>query len=219
MPVNSALCVMECGYVSPEYSVALNTLVGAVLGFGAAVFAEPLRLWIYRPKLKLAFDESPGCRARTLEQGQIDGGPVPVYSTHEADYLRVKVINQKPSIAKNCRAYLVAIEQADKQGKFKPTLYIDSIPLPWACRAEEAYNPLDLPQGIVQFIDVISTRSISPEFRPEIKPFPFRYMELFQQHGKFRFTVQVSGENIEPVFIKVVFDWSGVWDKYEASQG
>ena len=205
--------------VSAESSAVLNTLVGAVLGFAAAVFAEPLKQWIYRPKLKLIFDEDPGCKARTPEQAQLQGGPRPVQSTHEADYIRVKVINTKPAIAKNCRAYLVAIEKADDSGNFKPTIYGDSIPLPWACRGEEAYGPLDLPRGIVQFVDVVSTRSVSKDFKPEIKPIPFRYIDLFREHGKFRFTVQVSGENIKPVSIKVVFNWSGIWDKYETSLG
>jgi hypothetical protein len=181
--------------MSPELSTVLNTLVGAVLGFAAAVFAEPLRHWIYRPKLKLSFDEDPDCRARTPEQAQVQGGPRPVQSTHEADYIRVKVINTKPSIAKNCRAYLVGV------------------------RGEEAYGPLDLPRGIVQFVDIVSTRSVSADFKPEIKPIPYRYFDLFRQHGKFRFTVQVSGENVKPVFIKVVFGWSGIWDQYETSLG
>jgi hypothetical protein len=197
----------------------MTTLVGAFLGFAAAVFAEPLRKWIYRPKLKLIFDEDPGCKARTPEQTQSYGGPMPVQSTHEADYIRVRVINTKPAIAKSCRAYLVAIEKADDSGKFKPTIYGDSIPLPWACQGKEAYGPLDLPRGIVQFIDVVSTRSVSKDFKPEIKPIPFRYIDLFRQHGKFRFTIQVSGENVKPVFVKIVFNWSGIWDKYEASLG
>ncbi len=204
--------------MSAESSAVLNTLIGAVLGFTAAVFAEPLKQWLYRPKLKLEFGDDPGCTARTPEQAQLQG-PRPVQSIHEADYIRIKVKNTKPVIAKNCRAYLVAIERADNSGGFKPTIYGDSIPLPWACRGEEAYGPLDLLRGIVQFVDVVSTRSVSPDFKPEIKPIPYRYIDLFRQHGTFRFTVQVSGENVKPVFIKVVFKWAGVWDKYETSLG
>lgn len=75
--------------MSVESSAVLNTLVGAVLGFAAAVFAEPLKQWIYRPKLMLSFDEDPGCKARTPEQAQLQGGPRPVHSTHEADYVRL----------------------------------------------------------------------------------------------------------------------------------
>jgi len=204
--------------MSAESNAVLSTVIGAVLGFGAAVFAEPLRHWLYRPKLKLEFGDDPGCRARTPEQAQLPG-PRPVQSIYEADYIRIRVTNTKPAIAKNCRAYLVKIEKADNSGEFKSTIYGDSIPLSWACRGTQAYDPLDLPRGVVQFVDVISTRSVSTDFKPEIKPIPFRYIDLFRQHGVFRFTVQVSGENVRPKFIKIVFRWAGAWDKYEASLG
>jgi len=29
-------------------------------------------------------------------------------------------------------------------------------------------------------------------------------------------TIQVSGKVVKPAFIKIVFHWAGVWDKYEA---
>ena len=114
---------------------------------------------------------------------------------------------------------MVKVEKATDSGEFKPTIYEDSIPLSWACRAAQAYDPVDLPRGVVQFVDVISTRSVSTEFKPEIKPVPFRYIDLFRQTGRFRFTVQVSGENVKPAFIKIVFVWSGIWDKYKATLG
>jgi hypothetical protein len=202
--------------VSAEVSAVLNTFIGAVLGFTAAVFAEPLRQWIYRPKLKLEFNDDPGCRARTPEQAQLTGVPVP--NIYEADYIRIKVTNTKPFIAKNCLAYLIGIEKPDNSGTFTPTIYGDSIPLPWSCRGEEAYGPLDLPRGIVQFIDVVSTRSISNDFTPAIRPIPYRYIGLFEK-GIFRFSVQVSGENVKPVSIKIVFRWTGAWNQYEASLG
>lgn len=209
------LFATEVQNMADEITV-LNTFTGAVLGFAAAVFAEPLRHKIYRPRLKLEFRDEPGFRARTPEEGQIPATPVPKRSAHEAEYVRVKVTNRKSAIAKGCRAYLVAIEKPDKDGAYSPTIYCDSIPLAWACRNNDAYAPLDLPRGVAQFIDLLSTRSISEDFRPEINPTPFRYIELFKEHGEFRFTIQVSGENVKPVFIRVGFRWEGVWDKYEA---
>lgn len=205
--------------MSIDASAVLNTAVGAVLGFAAAVFAEPLRHWIYRPKLKLEFGDDPGYRARTLEEADIPSAPVPRHSVHDAEYIRIKITNIKPAIAKSCRAYLVAVEKADEAGKFSPTVYCDSIPLSWACRDSQAYEPLDLPRGVVQFIDVISTRSISKDFKPEIRPIPYRYFDLFREHGTFRLTIQVSGDNVKPVFTKIVFRWAGVWDEYETSLG
>ena len=197
--------------LSAEANVVLSTLIGAVLGFCAGVFAEPLRRWIYRPKLKLEFGNDPGYKARTPEL------PEPPGTVYEAEYIRIKVTNTKAAIAKNCRAYLVAVEKADESDQFKPTIYCDSIPLSWSCRGKQAYDALDLPRGVVQFIDVVSTRSVSSDFKPETKPIPYRYIDLFREHGTFRFGVQVSGENVKPAFIKIVFRWSGVWDKYKTS--
>jgi hypothetical protein len=84
--------------------------------------------------------------------------------------LSVKVLNTKPPIAKNCCAYLAGVEKVDGLGQFKQTIYGDSITLPWACRGEEVYGPLELPRGIVQFADIVSTRGISADFKPEQYP-------------------------------------------------
>jgi len=173
----------------------LNMLGGAatfVSGAAVAVFAEPLRRWIYRPKLQLEFGSSPEYLART------DEGIAP--NLHEAIYIRVKVTNTKSAIAKSCRAYLVAIEKEGEADEFKPTIYCDSIPIAWACRDEnEKYGAVDLPKGVAQFIDVISTRDAQP-MGVHIKFCPYRYAKIYQEPGTYRFTIQVSGENVEPVF-------------------
>lgn len=195
------------------------TLVGAAVGFASAVFAEPLRRWVYRPVLVLAFGDDSEYKARTLEQAELFDprkSAVPIHSTHEAEYVRIKVINTATALAKACRAYLVRVEKQDAEGEFRSTLYCDSIPLAWSCREQDTHGSLDLPNGVAQFIDLISTRSISSDYRVEIKPLPFRYVALFQETGTFRFTIQVSGENVKPVFLSVVFGWKGVWNDYVA---
>jgi len=201
-----------------DSATLVPTLIGAVIGFVSAIFAEPLRRWLYRPKLVLSFGDGLEYRSRTPEQADLISpeSPVPVHSTHEAEYLRIKVTNTTTTVAKACRAYLVQVEKQDAQGVFAPTVYCDSIPLAWSCREEDAHGPLDLPNGVAQFIDLVTTRSITPEFKLEIRPIPFRYLGLLQEKGRFRFTVQVSGENVKPVFFSIVFDWKGVWNDYVA---
>jgi len=194
---------------SASLTPVLNTLIGGALGAGVAVFAEPLRRWIYRPTLELDFGNGPEYQARTQagESTQL----------HDADYLRLRVINTKSVVAKSCRVYLVDVEKKDESGQFAPTIYCDSIPLAWSCREEkEQYGAIDLPKGVKQFVDVISTHKGMDAFTPHIKPMTYRYMPLFREHGVFRLTIQVSGENVEPVFMKIIFHWTGVWDQYEA---
>jgi hypothetical protein len=198
--------------MSPECFAVLTTCIGAALGFVAAILAEPITRWIYRPFLFLDFTEEPGCKARTPEQilGQ------PTSPIHEAEYVRIKVANTKPYVATKCRAYLVSVEKADDSGMFHPTIYCDSIPVAWACRGEDRFKGIDIPMGVVQYIDLLSTRSISNEYRIEIETILFRYIDLFRQHGTFMFTIQVSGDNVKPVFIKIIFKWAGLWNKYDA---
>lgn len=200
-------------------NTVLSTAVGGVVGFGAAVFAPPVREWLYRPQLELAFGDGSAFRARTPELlVPKDGGPIP-RGPREADYIRIRVRNIKPAIAKNCRAYLVDIEKADSNGNFNSTIYSDSLPLAWSNRGDQAYRGMDLPKGVAHFVDIVSTRTSAQSFRLETDPVPYRYVNLLHERGKFRLTVQVSGEDVRPVYIKVIFVWSGVWDKYEAHLG
>ena len=40
-----------------------------------------------------------------------------------------------------------------------------------------------------------------------------------EHQARTTFTIQVSGEDVQPAFIEIVFRWAGVWDKYEAHTG
>jgi hypothetical protein len=205
--------------MSTELSSLAIALVGGAIGFASAIFAEPLRRWIFSPKLVLSFEDSLDYRTRTPETATYldpQVSAVPIHSTHEAEYVRIKVINDAGPLAKECRAYLVGIEKKQTNGTFEPTIYCDSIPLAWSCREEKAYEPIDLPNGVAQFIDVVSVRNISDKYQLEIRPLPQRYVGFLQDRGTFRFTVQVSGENVKPVFIRVQFTWNGEWDNYHA---
>ncbi len=195
---------------------APRVAVGGIIGFVTAVFADPLRRWVYRPELKLEFDEDvPGCKLRTPERSK----PTDTQSMErEAYYVRVKVANAAASLARGCRAYLVNVERRDHAGEFQPTDYCDTIPLPWSYRGEQAYRPVDLPNGVVQFVDLLSTRSDAEEFQPAIRPFPYAYRGLFREHGQFRFTVQVSGENVAPTRIRITFDWLGGWNDFSVQR-
>jgi len=208
--------------VAAESSPLWPTLIGGAIGFISAIFAEPLRRWLYRAKLELTFGAGSEYKARTPEQATLidpQRSAVPIYSTHEAEYVRIKVINTSSFVAKGCRAYLVGVQKKNANGEFAPTIYCDSISLAWSCQEDRAHGPLDLPKDVPQFIDLVTVRDHSSEFRIEIKPVPLRYAGFFRDKGTFRFTVQVSGENVKPEFISVDFTWNGAWDKYEATIG
>lgn len=188
----------------------LPSIVGFIGGFFTALFAEPLRQRLYRAKLSLSFGSSSDFIARTLEtSGQ---------SQYQAIYIRLKVVNTSTRLAKACRAYLVGIEK-QKDNKFEPTVYCDSMQLQWSVRgADERFGAIDLPQDVPQFVDVVSTRSISTYFAPATAQVPLRYMELFKETGIFRFRVQVSGDGVKPVWSEVILHWDGKWDKFSVEE-
>jgi hypothetical protein len=139
----------------------------------------------------------------------------------DAHYVRIKVLNKGRQIAKQCRSYLVNVEKwKSKTGKFEPTIYCDSLPLPWSARTNTIdYPALDMPRDINQFIDILSTRSSESDYKIMVQPRLYRYESLFKEHGKFRYTVLVSGDNFKPISAKVVFDWRGDWDNFFVTAG
>ena len=191
----------------------LKFLLGALVGFFIAVFAEPLRQKLFKPVLDVEFvDDSPDYVTLTPESGN-----------NEAYYIRVKVTNKKRILARDCRAYLINIEKKDGKGDFLPTIYCDSIQLAWSLQNQgEQYRGIDIAKDVNQFVDIIKTtktRNDANSFYPQIMVTPFRYENLFGETGTFRFTIQVSAANADPKNIKLIFDWGGVWDDFKVEKG
>jgi hypothetical protein len=179
----------------------LPSVLGFLGGFLTAIFAEPLRQWMYRPKLVLEFGQSADFVTKTPERSDD--------AQYEAYYVRVKVTNKRSRLAKGCRAYLVGIERLTETGRFERTEYCDSIQLGWAVRGDQSYSAIDLPKDVPHFIDVVSTRPVSNSFKPHIHPVPMRYQQLFATQGTYRLTIRVSGDGVEPASSSLWFKWSG----------
>ena len=191
-------------------------LVSSISGAMIAIFAEPVRRWIYKPDLILEFKkETIGCISKTFNYNSRTN------QTAKACYIRVKVSNKSKRnvMARDCSAYLIGVEKQNSQGEFCSTNYCDSIPLAWSCQGNtDRYKLMDVPTGVNQYIDVIETTSDSDIFQLQLQTMPFRYSEgLLKEKGTFRFTVQVSAQNIDPIAIKFEFSWDGQWDGFEVS--
>jgi len=203
------MCVSQ--YITPLIGLVTGTLIG--------VFAEPIRTWIYRPVLKASFKKIDSCVTRT---------PIGTGSDlREGFYIRAKVENRRWQMAKSCRAYLVKVEQKNSKGDFGPTIFADSLPLNWSNqRREDNGRPIDLPFGVSQFVDVISTDQGAPGI-PVVPPtytvhaaMPFRYGVLFDNGPKIlRLTILVTGDGVKAATTKIVFDWRKHWEKFEVSEG
>lgn len=181
------------------------SIVGFLGGFFTALFSEPLRRWIYGPRLKLTFGTSQHFLTKTPE--------VSPSSQYESLYVRLKVVNVRAALAKGCRAYLVNVERKGPSGEFQPTEYCESLQLAWASQADQSFAAFDLPRDVPHFVDIISTRPTSPAFALATKVTPLRYTQLLQTPGTYRFTVVVSGDGVKPATIHPIVSWSGLWDQ------
>jgi hypothetical protein len=203
-----------------------SILVGGFIGFISAtlspLISNTIQEKFFGPKLEVIFSEDiEGCVTKTKAKHQIanQGFPGEAVSIKvDACYLRLRVKNKRKKIAKQCRPFLIDVEVWDTtKAKYTKTAFSDSIQAGWACAPsrEEAFKPKDIPNGIDQFIDLISTSQANPtSFNIEINPMPYRYEPLFTGKKKFRFTVQVTGDNVPPVASKVVLNWKGNWNDF-----
>ena len=66
-------------------------------------------------------------------------------------YIRARLRNLGSRVAKQCRPYLVKLEEVHPSGT-TPTTYFDSLVLRWP---RNDYEPRDIPRGIDQFFDVV----------------------------------------------------------------
>ena len=192
----------------------LKILGGFFAGFITAVFAEPLKRWIYRPKVKLYFGETSDYISKTPESRKdIEGKE----SIGEAYYIRGKVINESNILAPSCKVYLINIEKKnDRTGHFEPTSYSDSIQLTWSSQHPSSlYSPIDLPKGVNQYFDILVTRDNSVHFDLQIYVKPYRDENIFKDTGVFRFTIQVSGARNNPRTIKIIFEWNDNWEDFK----
>jgi len=181
-------------------------LLSFLAGFLSAIFAEPIRQWLFRPKIELRFGS--GMDFKT---------PTPATSGNlilQWYVVRVKVKTKTRRLAKSCRAFLMNIEKMNSQGEFERTIYSDSLQLHWSVREPDDYTSLDLPYQVSQYVDVFFTQQNSRSFLPCFRFFPLRYQGLFEEQGTFRFTVQVAGDGIRPDSIRLVLEWKGKWDDF-----
>jgi hypothetical protein len=188
----------------------LSNLLSFFAGFLVAVFAEPIRKWLFRAKLSLEFTGKPACITTTYAA---DSNGKKVADVHT---IRIRVTNERKIVASGCRGYLINLEKQNHNGEFIQTNYCDSIPLSWSYLPDkESFEGVSIPKGIYQYLNLIGTDSRSKNFIPHIMVRPFRYTNLFNEMGTFRFTARLTAANVPPQTIKLVLKWKGNWDDFE----
>jgi hypothetical protein len=111
---------------------------------------------------------------------------------------------------------LVNIEQKNPSGNYEPTEYCESLQLGWAVHAKP-YIGIDLATDVPFFVDIFSTRSSSPAFKPQVELIPMRYNELFSTACVYRLTVLVSGDGVKPARMYLELKWSADWENFDVT--
>ena len=203
----------------------MGLIVGGAIGFLSAVLAEPIRTWLFSPKLVLEYDEKGGSKLLTTGQ----------HARHDTEfcYLRIRVTNKSITrrIARNCVAYLVDVKQ-EKKGAESAEQFVDSLPMPWSERIKgmrlrmEVGDPpppeerIDIPCGLGPFFDILFTIRGENQFcwRFACGEPPPRYRPLTNQIGDLILTLMVSAENTAPATIRLRFTWRGDWQNFDVRE-
>src|SRR5438309_3393843 len=124
----------------------LSAVIGLVSGLFSGLFGRRLEEWWYQPRLKVDFIQDDG-GFRT--EGRWKEGDTELVEI----YIRARVRNMGRRVAKQCRPYLVNLEEVHPSGTTL-TRYYDSLVLRWPGPVQD-YQPRDIPQGVNQFFDVV----------------------------------------------------------------
>ncbi|MEM8640100.1 MAG: hypothetical protein AAGG51_14980 [Cyanobacteria bacterium P01_G01_bin.54] len=182
----------------------LTSIAPFCAGFLTAVFAEPFRKWLTRPRLKVFFTPEFG---RGI--GSISLTPDKEDSSEQAYYTRASVQNLSRYVARSCRAYLVLIEYGSAPNKYR-IIHQDPIPLDWSFLGS---TQLDIPSKIKFNFDVFYISDATNRMIPRTKPLVKIWATTLADIGWYRYTVSVAGENINPVSKSIEFYWTGTFDK------
>jgi len=195
-----------------EATASLNwfTPVGTlVVGLLLGLFTEPLRLWLLRPVLRATFTRDEHHLRKTPVE--VKRGDSAVFESY-AKVVRFFVYNRRRFLAKSCVAYLVSIERIAANGT-ATSLFADRIPLTWAYVGTA---PLDIPGHTGLYCDIAGAAQPVSQLMPYTEPKPKIFPALFREHGTYRFTAIVTGENVTPVTIRICIAWKGDWNIEDA---
>jgi hypothetical protein len=196
------------------WTPVLTFLAGAV----TAIFAEPIRRWIFRPAIKVSFDPDT-CDLRTSTGLETPGGVFAGES--QGRYVRVRVRTTRRRLAKGCRPHLINVE-IEEQGQFRPANFVDTLRLRWSSQPrDEIFKSIDVPSDVAQFVDVIAADMKTPgRYVLQAAIVPFYIMPLFDEQPKtLRLTILVTSDDAKPARARFIFRWKGAWDTFETSPG
>jgi hypothetical protein len=167
---------MDCASAIQSISLP-GPVVGVIVGWVLAVFTRHFEDRWFGAKLK------------------IDCGKAPGNKMEAPDFVYIKfcVRNTRRRVAKNCRAYIVALHEVSNGKKIGDSVMHDSFQIPWA---GHDFEPRDIPPNISQYVDLVRFSKATSGW--DIQTNPGLYASLApitRRPGTYQFTVVVTGES------------------------
>ena len=186
----------------------VGAIAGAAFTIAGMIYNPRIRRWLIGPKLKISFGDSQEYQRITKLRGQ----------TEDTIFIRIKVTNSNPTVAEGCQPYLGGVEVRHEDGSYSDNQFCDCIPLAWSAHGEKRHKPIDIPRWVNQYVDLVSATEGTSNFGVHLRNKLNRYENMFHEGHYYRFKVQVSAKNADPVFIKIEFQWLRSCSSYIAKE-
>jgi len=210
---------------------ATRLWAAAAIGFISALLVKVIGEWAstlaFGPKLEMSFSHEKHAigyvvltKLRHTKTAELRFGNLPLQRIHEiyetpTYHVRVRVRNSKSRTARNCCAYLVAIQKQNERGRFLPVSYHDSIPLLWSYGSGPT---ADIPGGVNLHFDVFATLESSTFIQPRLSSMPHQYEEFFMENGVFIYDIVLTADGIRAARISLKVEWNGQWDNFTVTR-
>src|ERR1051325_2408949 len=175
-----------------SFAPVLGAVVGGLLGWGAAVFSEPLRERLFAPRLVIDCPQN-------ANRGETD----------QDLYIKVRVQNNRTKMAKDCRVFLVGVQEIRDGLPIGAALLSDSFQLPWS---GYDFEPRDIPRGLYQFVDIVRFSKHSPGWIFATKPkFYASLGNRTQFRGTYRLAILAAADGTPPSLKQIDVFYDGGW--------
>ena len=186
-------------------------------GIVGTVVTEPLRKFMFRPKLRVRFSNESDLNSRSCRPLSVGPArrfrPAPVPPGElKYTYLRGEVSNASRYHAEGVKVYLNSIDRVFEDGEIVRLDSDQSRQLRWSSASDEERGAArDVPNGVKFCFDLLFC-STAEKLRYTPLVLTQRNTELLYEPGTYRLEVMVTANSSTPTTRSVTVVWNGEWD-------
>lgn len=189
-------------------------------------FAAPFLVWqknrkkifeleeAAEPKLRASYNDSESYRKLIVFEEDRSGAP-PIET--QGLSIRGRVESLGKLSVKNCSAILTNLEILGEDGQFQSCGFHDSVKLPWALEEPHEFDPITIKPRVPKYFGVAITHENRSFFSSKAQVVSLARPLNFTEPGTYKFTVQITGDDVVTVPLVLRIIWDGRWDNIQAS--